>query len=48
MLMLSVLYGGDAIITDDIAYLIDLNDWPSFSSCREAAADAIALLVNTL
>ena len=37
-----IIYGGDAIITDDIAYLIDLNDWPSFSSCREAAADAIA------
>ena len=42
------IYGGDAIIADDIAYLIDLNDWPSFSSCRETAAEAIALLVNTL
>ena len=36
------IYGGDAIIIDDTAYLIDLNDWPSFSSCREDAAKAIA------
>ena len=43
-----VIYGGDVIIADNIAYLIDLNDWPSFSSCRETAAEAIALLVNTL
>ena len=40
------IYGGDAIIADGTAYLIDLNDWPSFSSCREEAAQAIALLVG--
>lgn len=40
------IYGGDAIIADDTAYLIDLNDWPSFSACREDAAKAIALLVE--
>lgn len=40
-------YGGDAIIgPDGIARLIDLNDWPSFSACREKAADAIAQLVT--
>lgn len=45
MLKLKV-YGGDAIIgPDGIARLIDLNDWPSFSACREKAADAIAQLV---
>lgn len=35
-------YGGDAIITSqgDI-HIIDFNDWPSFSSCREEAAKAI-------
>lgn len=41
-----MIYGGDAIIgSDGIARLIDLNDWPSFSTCREEAADAIAGLV---
>ena len=41
------IYGGDAIIgPDDIARLIDLNDWPSFSRCREEAAKAIALRVE--
>jgi hypothetical protein len=43
---LPIIYGGDAIIdSDGTAYLIDLNDWPSFSSCREEAADAISRLV---
>ena len=40
------IYGGDAIIADDTAYLIDLNDWPSFSACREDAAKAIAQLIK--
>lgn len=36
-------YGGDAIITPDEKFvLIDLNDWPSFSRCREAASGQIA------
>lgn len=39
-------YGGDAIIKADGSFcLIDFNDWPSFSRCRDAAADAIASLV---
>lgn len=40
------IYGGDAIIgSDGVARLIDLNDWPSFSVCRDEAADAIVHLV---
>ena len=40
-------YGGDAIIRADGSFcLIDFNDWPSFSRCREEAADAIASLLN--
>lgn len=36
-------YGGDAIIeADGQCTLLDFNDWPSFSCCREAAAEAIA------
>lgn len=36
-------YGGDAIIREDGRYyIIDFNDWPSFSRCREEAAKAIA------
>ena len=39
-------YGGDAIVgPDGVARLIDLNDWPSFSSCRAVAAEAIALMI---
>ena len=40
------IYGGDAIIRADGSFcLIDFNDWPSFSRCREEAAEAIAALV---
>ena len=40
-------YGGDAIIRDDGSFcLIDFNDWPSFSRCREEAAAAIASLIR--
>lgn len=36
-------YGGDAIIDRNGNYfIIDFNDWPSFSRCREEAAEAIA------
>lgn len=36
-------YGGDAIVqSDGTFYIIDFNDWPSFSTCRRAAAKAIA------
>ena len=37
------IYGGDCIIrTDGTFAIIDFNDWPSFSPCREDAATAIA------
>ena len=37
------IYGGDAIVKADGTFcIIDFNDWPSFSRCREDAADAIA------
>jgi hypothetical protein len=41
------IYGGDCIITEkgDI-YLIDFNDFPSFSSCRQQAAHAIATRIG--
>ena len=40
-------YGGDAIVRSDGSFcIIDFNDWPSFSSCRDAAADAITALVH--
>lgn len=39
------IYGGDAIVRADGSWcVIDFNDWPSFSRCRDAAADAIARL----
>ncbi len=42
-------YGGDCIICEDGAYrVIDFNDWPSFSRCREEAAAAIASLAQEL
>ena len=42
-------YGGDAIISrEGHFYIIDFNDWPSFSRCRDEAAEAIAnLLLST-
>ena len=40
-------YGGDAIVRTDGSFcVIDFNDWPSFSRCRDDAADAIASLVS--
>lgn len=35
-------YGGDAVVGKDGLFIIDFNDWPSFSPCREAAAESIA------
>lgn len=36
-------YGGDCVIRPDGSFsLIDFNDWPSFSLCRDEAAAAIA------
>ena len=41
------IFGGDAIVGHDgIARLIDLNDWPSFSACRETAAEAIIHIIK--
>ena len=42
-------YGGDCIVGSDGTFcMIDFNDWPSFSRCREDAAEAIASLVEEL
>lgn len=40
-------YGGDCVVTPggDI-YIIDFNDWPSFSRCCDEAAAAIAALAD--
>lgn len=41
------IYGGDAIVRADGSFcIIDFNDWPSFSRCREEAADAIVKLIK--
>ena len=38
-------YGVDCIVrADGSVCLIDFNDWPSFSRCRDEAAQAIAKL----
>ena len=43
------IYGGDVIIdSNGVAHLIDLNDWPSFSVCREEAAEAIVRLIKNV
>ena len=42
-------YGGDCIVDKNgEIYLIDLNDWPSFSKCREQAAEAISKLIENV
>jgi hypothetical protein len=41
------IFGGDVVIdADGRVTLIDLNDWPSFAPCRDAAAAAIAAYVE--
>lgn len=48
ILQLSV-YGGDCVISQaGEINIIDFNDWPSFSKCKEEAAKAIAGLINDL
>lgn len=43
------IYGGDAIITSTGQfYIIDFNDWPSFSPCRREAAKAIAGRIDSV
>lgn len=40
-------YGGDCVVRSDGTFcIIDFNDWPSFSRCREEAADAIVSIVR--
>lgn len=40
------IYGGDCIVREDGSYaIIDFNDWPSFSRCREEAAEAMADII---
>lgn len=40
------IYGGDAIVDcEGHFYIIDMNDWPSFSPCREEAARFISGLL---
>ncbi|MBP5715550.1 MAG: hypothetical protein J6W69_00380 [Bacteroidales bacterium] len=41
-------YGVDFIVSANGAYVIDVNDFPSFSSCRDEAAQAIAFKVMRL
>lgn len=43
-----LVYGGDCVVREDgTPVLVDLNDWPSFSPCRQEAATAIKeLIVN--
>ena len=42
-------YGGDCIVRSDGTFaIIDFNDWPSFSRCREEAAKAIAEKVKVM
>lgn len=41
------IYGGDAIVKADGSYtFIDFNDWPSFSPCRQEAAENIVKLIE--
>lgn len=41
------IYGGDCIVREDGTWcIIDFNDWPSFSRCREEASRAIAGLMD--
>jgi glutathione synthase/RimK-type ligase-like ATP-grasp enzyme len=40
-------YGGDVIVDKNgLFYIIDFNDWPSFSRCKTEAAKAISQLIK--
>lgn len=40
-------YGGDCIVTADGNFkIIDFNDWPGFSRCKEEAAEAIVEMIG--
>lgn len=44
-----LVYGGDAVVSPDgQCRIIDFNDWPSFSACGEAAAQAIVQRLSQL
>lgn len=44
-----MVYGGDCIVRPDGSYaIIDFNDWPSFSCCRDEATLAIAQLIEKM
>ncbi len=46
-LLQTPIYGGDAIVREDGSYvIIDFNDFPSFSRCRQEAAKAIVELMS--
>ncbi|WP_024985719.1 hypothetical protein [Prevotella veroralis] len=48
-LLQTPIYGGDAIIRADGTYvIIDFNDWPSYSRCRQEAAQSIVERVRQL
>ncbi len=39
-------FGGDCVVKADGTFcIIDFNDWPSFSTCRDEAASAIAQII---
>lgn len=41
------IYGGDAVIdSDGRHYIIDINDFPSFASCRQEAAEEVKNIVS--
>lgn len=41
-------FGGDCVVDESgRCQLIDLNDWPSYAPCRQAAAEAIAAYART-
>ncbi len=41
-------YGGDLVISNDDFFIIDINDWPSFSLCQDEAADKIVRYVKSV
>lgn len=44
-----LIYGGDAVVAPNGTFsIIDFNDWPSFSACKDAAATAIARRIKQL
>lgn len=47
-LLYTPIYGGDAIVQENGDYvIIDFNDWPSFSRCRDEAARAIVQVFSS-